>query len=46
MLNVSGLAKRYPQHGRVRTLFEDLSFDLGPTERLGCWAATAKASRP
>jgi capsular polysaccharide transport system ATP-binding protein len=35
MLNVSGLAKRYPQHGRVRTLFEDLSFTLGPSERLG-----------
>ena len=35
MLTVSGLAKRYPHQGRVRTLFENLSFELGPAERLG-----------
>jgi capsular polysaccharide transport system ATP-binding protein len=34
MLYVRDLAKQYPLNGRPRTLFENLSFDLAPGDRL------------
>src|SRR5580704_1893557 len=35
MLKVRGLTKRYSLNGRPRTLFQDLSFDLEPGEKIG-----------
>lgn len=34
MLTVSSLSKQFHQNGKPRTLFKDLSFQLGPSERL------------
>jgi capsular polysaccharide transport system ATP-binding protein len=34
MLTVTGLTKQYERHGQPRVLFKDLSFSMGPTERL------------
>ena len=34
MLTVNGLTKQYVRNGKPRTLFDNLSFELGPAERL------------